>query len=115
MYIINRSVAIIRPKQPFIDWANQLPDAANLQVTADNFKTDCKAILISEYSTDEEAREIINEMWEDIFVDELFGWCTNESWWPKNLTKDMFWNWFDVEFHSFVIDPYEDEIEKEEQ
>jgi len=27
MYTINRSIAIIKPRQPFVDWANQLPDA----------------------------------------------------------------------------------------
>ncbi len=28
MAIINRAVAVIKPKQPFVDWANGLPDAA---------------------------------------------------------------------------------------
>jgi hypothetical protein len=27
MYTINRSIAILRIKQPFVDWANELPDA----------------------------------------------------------------------------------------
>lgn len=113
MYSINRSIAIIRPKQPFIDWANQLPDAKR-KVTPNNFKTDCLSILIPDYDTDEEAREYINDLFEDIFNEELWGWCTNEKWWPKNRTKELFWEWFDVEIHSMIMDPYEDPIEKEE-
>ncbi|MGB7291539.1 MAG: hypothetical protein WBD99_05155 [Thermodesulfobacteriota bacterium] len=113
MYTINRSIAIIKPKQPFVDWANQLPDA-EWKVSLDNFKVDCLAILIPEYGTDDEAKEYIAEIYEDIFEEELFGWCTEESWWPQNLTQEMFWEWFDVELHSTVIDPYMDPIVKEE-
>lgn len=32
MYTINRSIAIIRPKQPFVEWTNQLPEAASLSL-----------------------------------------------------------------------------------
>ena len=59
MYTINRSIAIIRPKQPFVDWANQLPDA-ELKSSLDDFKTDCLAILIPDYQTDEEAISAVN-------------------------------------------------------
>ncbi len=79
MYTINRSIAIIKPKQPFVDWANQLPDA-EWKVSLDNFKGDCLAILIPEYGTDEEAKEYIDEIYEDIFEEELFDCCTEESW-----------------------------------
>ena len=51
---------------------------------------------------------------EDIFIEELFAWCTEESWWPQNRTKEMFWQWFEAELHSIVRDPYTDPIEKEE-
>jgi hypothetical protein len=113
MYSISRSIAIIRPKQPFVEWANQLPDA-DFKVSLGELQNDCLVILIPEYETDEEAKEYINELYEDIFEEELCGWCTNESWWPKNRTQEMFWQWFEVELHSEVKDSYEDPIEKEE-
>ena len=112
MYIINRSIAIIKPKQPFVDWANQLPDAECVS-SLDDFKLDCFAVLIPEYNTDEEAKGYINELYEDIFTEMLFGWCTEESWWPQDITKEMFWEWFEVDLHSMVIDPYADPIKKE--
>jgi hypothetical protein len=113
MYTINRSVAILRPQQPFIDWANNLPDAG-FKASKKDFTTDCHVILIPEYDTDDEAREYISAMYEDIFEEELGGWCTEESWWPKDRTEKMFWQWFDFELHSMVIDPYVDPIEKED-
>lgn len=112
MYEINRSIAVIRPKKAFIDWANNLPDA-NFQVSDKDFRDDCLVILIPEYDTNEQAKEYISELYEEILERELFGWCTNEEWWPKNRTQEIFWQWFDMELHSVVVDPYEDEIKKE--
>jgi hypothetical protein len=113
MYTINRSIAIIRQKQPFVDWANQLPDA-ELKSSLDDFKTDCLAILIPDYDTDEEAEGYINEIYEDIFIEELYGWCTEEAWFPQDRTNEMFWEWFEVELHSIVMDSSIDLIEEEE-
>ena len=113
MYTINRSIAIIRPKQPFVNWANQLPDSES-KSSLDDFKTDCLAILIPEYNTDEEAKVHINEIYEDIFIEELFGWCTDESWWPQDRTNEIFWQWFEVEVHSIVMDSSTEPIEEEE-
>ena len=113
MYTINRSIAIIRPKQPFVDWANQLPDA-EWESSLDDFKTDCLAILIPDYDTDEEAEGYINEIYEDIFTEILSEWSTEESWWPQDRTNEMFWQWFEVELHSIVMDSCMEPIEEEE-
>ena len=113
MYTINRSIAIIRPKQPFVDWANQLPDAER-ESSLDDFKADCLAILIPEYNTDEEVERYIDELYEDIFIEELFAWCTEESWWPQDRTNEIFWQWFGVELHSIVVDSSTEPIEREE-
>jgi hypothetical protein len=102
MYTINRSLAIIRPKQPYIDWANKLSTA--LKITPDNLQSDCTVILIPLYDTDEEARKYIDKIAEDLFEWELFAQWTHEPDWPRNRTNEMFWNWFDVELHSEIID-----------
>ncbi|MDE2312282.1 MAG: hypothetical protein KGJ93_04340 [Patescibacteria group bacterium] len=113
MYNIDRSAAIIKPKKPFIEWANHVPDA-DREYTDEVFEKDCTVILIANYSTEKEAREQVNDIWEDIFDYELYSWCTEEMWWPKDRTKEMFWQWFSVEYHSEIIDPFEDEIQKED-
>jgi hypothetical protein len=113
MYTINRSIAILRIKQSFVDWANELPDA-EIKSSLDDFKTDCLAILIPDYDTDEEAEGYINEIYEDIFTQILSDWSTEESWWPQDRTNEMFWQWFDVELHSIVMDSSTEPIEEEE-
>ncbi len=109
---INRSVAIIRPKQPFVDWSNQLPDFGS-KISLDTFREDCLAILIPEYGT-KAGKRYVEQMWEEIFEDQLWGWCTEESWWPKDRTKKLFRQWFEIEIHSMVVDSMDKNIEKEE-
>jgi len=113
MYTINRSIAIIRIKQSFVDWANQLPDA-EFKSSLDDFKTDCLAVLIPDYDTDEEAVVFINEIYEDIFTQILSDWSIEESWWPQDRTNEKFWQWFEVELHSIVMDSSTEPIEEEE-
>ena len=112
MYSVNRSIALIIPKQPFVDWANQLP-GPDFKVSLEVLQKECLAVLIPDYDTEDEAKAYVNDLYEEIFEEELFGWCTEEARWPKERTPDLFWRWFDVNFHSRVIDPYEDPIEKE--
>ncbi|MCI0404776.1 MAG: hypothetical protein L0209_01665 [candidate division Zixibacteria bacterium] len=113
MRTINRSLAIIIPKQPFVDWANQLPDA-DFKVSLDDLQEDCLAILIPEYDTKDEAKAYIDELSEDLFEELLFDWCTEEAWLPQERTKELFWQWFEVALHSVVIDPCENPIKKDE-
>ena len=55
--MINRSLAIIKPKQPFADWANQLPDAKWKTVIKD-LQDDCTAFLIPEHDSDSDAKKV---------------------------------------------------------
>jgi hypothetical protein len=112
MYSVNRSAAIVRPKKPYIHWENHVPDTR--EYVDEVFQKDCTIILLAEYSTEKEAKQQINEMWGKIFDYELYGWCTDETWWPKERSKEMFWEWFSVEYHSEIIDPFDDDIIKED-
>ena len=103
MYEINRSIAIVKPKSPYIKWANSLPNA-DREFSVDVFQKDCTVILIPEYETTKEARAHINNIWEEIFEQELRAWSTNKVWWPQQRTQTVFWQWFSIEFHSTVYD-----------
>jgi hypothetical protein len=47
-------------------------------------------------------------------VQELTAWCTDGTTFPKKRTLATFELWFEVEFHSMVLDMIEDkEIEHE--
>lgn len=112
MKSINRAVAVLKPRQPYLDWINQLPDSQD-KVSIEELQTDCTAILVPEYDRPEESKAFISAMAESLFEEELRGWCMDEALWPKRRTNRMFWKWFDVEIHSEVFDVVRGPIKKE--
>lgn len=96
----NRAVLIVRPKQPYVDWAAQLDDSG---VVPDS-EGDETVYLIPEFESDTEAWEILEGLYAEVFARELECWCTDESAWPKNRSFAMFEEWFDIEYHSIVED-----------
>jgi hypothetical protein len=112
LYAIDRALVIVRPRQPYVDWANKLPDAS-FKISLKELRKEGHVFLIDTYETLEEAQEIIEDIWEDIFDHCLFAWCTEAKWWPQKRSFKIFQEWFDLEFHDTVIDPYDGEIYKE--
>ena len=112
MFQIDRSVAIIKPKQPFVDWANSVGDEKE-PYSIHDFRTDCSVILLPVLDSDEHAEAFIKEIFQDVFELELSSWIVVDEMWPENITYKMFQEWFDVEFHSMVFDLLQSDIEKE--
>lgn len=112
MKSVNRYVAIIKPKQPYVDWINQLPDTEE-QLTLGDLQADCTAILIPEFDHPEESRAFIDAMAKSLFEEELAGWCTDETFWPNCRDNKGFWQWFEVEIHSEVFDVGKGPIRRE--
>ena len=104
--MLNRGSVIVRPKQPYIDWASQLDDSG-LVPSVEGEQT---VYLVPEYDNDEHALQIIAQCFDIIFEAELSGWHLDESAWPKKRTFSMFLDWFSLEFHSVIEDLCEYEI-----
>ena len=98
--MINRSAVIVRPKDPYIEWAKNLDDSGILPES----QGERTVYLIPEYEDDVEAMSVLGACYDFVFQAELEGWCTDESTWPKNRTFKMFREWFNFEFHSVVED-----------
>lgn len=113
MYTINRLVAVIKPRQPFLDWLESQVDW-DLDMTLEGLRSDCNALLIPEYDSTEQAMRYIERNHKAIFELELSGWYTDETMWPEKRTLSVFRKWFDVEIHSMVIDMLDKHIMKEE-
>ena len=112
MFQIDRSVAIIKPKQPFVDWANSVgPEEEPYSIN--DFSTDCSVILLPVVDSDEHAEAFIKDIFQDLFELELSSWIVVDEMWPENITYKMFLEWFDVEFHSMVFDLLQSDIQKE--
>lgn len=100
---INRQVALIKPKEPYVQWINSLPGTDEL-FSSDELQNDCTAILLPHFDTDQESVNFLKKNFRTIFEYELYGWHTDEKDWPKKISFGQFQEWFEIEFHSEVID-----------
>ena len=100
---INRQVAVLKPKNPYIHWINSLPGTVD-PVSIDELQTDCTAILLPHFDTEEETITYLKKIFSPIFQYELYGWHTDEKAWPQKRTFRLFQEWFKIEFHTEVID-----------
>ena len=108
--MINRGVLIVRPKQPFLDWAAGLDDSGVLP----NVTGEQTVYLIPEFEMPDEAQSILKKVYLEVFENELWGWHTDESAWPKKRDLKTFREWFAIELHSVVEDLCDYEIIKED-
>jgi hypothetical protein len=73
------------------------------------FHDDSHAYLLPEFEMVDDQVAILAEFYDEIFEQELTAWCTDEKTFPAKRTLPMFEEWFDVEFHSTVLDMIDDE------
>jgi hypothetical protein len=111
MYQVERAVLLVKLKQPYLDWTRSLPGPG--EFTLESLNEENHAYLIPEHDTPDDFEEIMRDLYEEIFEIELNGWCTDDTLWPKKRDYTTFKQWFGLEVHSIVLDPYEDEIEEE--
>jgi hypothetical protein len=100
MSLHDRSALILGLAQPYIDWATAL-DEDGIGPGEDDRRS---VYLLPPYSDEEEARDLLERAFREIFERELFAWCEDESTWPAPRTLAMFLEWFDVELVSVVED-----------
>jgi hypothetical protein len=65
---------------------------------------------IPECDTNEELAEIVRELCEEIFEEQLQGWYTDTSTWPHNRSFDVFFPWFNYQHHSMLVDLCEEPL-----
>jgi len=111
MHLINKTAAVVKPKKPFLDWLNSLPDKPKLTLHALNKEN--HVFLLPEHDTEQELELIIQDLYPYVFKIEVSSFCRDKTLWPE-INYQRFLDWFDIQVHSMVFDPYEDETEKEE-
>ena len=112
--MINRSLVVVKVRQPFIDWLSGLPDPEPADTTVANVNEDSHVYLLPEWDTPDEAQELLRQCFDIIFENELAGWWTVEDDWPTKRTFKLFQAWFEVEFHSCLIDLVEGPLDDDE-
>lgn len=109
---VNRAIAVVRPRQPFIDWVNSLNNPEDT-LTLEQAQQGCKALLIPEPERRQGNRRFIELNYAFIFEDELTVWSRDKNVWPRKRTLALFDEWFEVETHNMVFDMGEDLIVSE--
>ena len=102
MPLLNRSLLIVRPRRPFLDWYLSLDDAED--VTLEDLREEPTGYLLSEYELEEDREAVLEHFWDLVFEHELMAWSNEEKAWPRQRTFTMFRDWFEVELSSLVID-----------
>ena len=95
-----------RDRQPFIDWAQEVqPDQA---LPPGAFEPGL--YLLSAYESREEAIELLDQGYEEIFCAELEAWSSDPSTWPRPLSLALFQEWFAFRFFDLVGDQGQDPL-----
>ncbi len=103
---INRSAFIIKPKQPFIDWLNNLyPDSKMDEIDVDIY-------LVNDTINDLE--RFLEKKFDKLFTMVLHDWHTNKKEWPQKRNYKMFKQWFRVEISETIYDLEKQPILKSE-
>jgi hypothetical protein len=103
MDLLNRSALVIKPKQPFLDWLHTA-DPTSLHLTLPDLLLEPTIYLIPECDTNEHVEEVLHELCEEIFEEQLAGWYTDKSRWPRDRSFEVFSQWFDYRHHSMLVD-----------
>jgi len=106
--MLNRSVLIVKAKEPFRQWINSLPDPDD--VSLDELNEDTTAYLVPEYDDDSQRDRILSKIFKDIFEEQLDDWWQDEKDWPVKRDLRTFKKWLDLEYHSVVIDIVDAEL-----
>ena len=66
--------------------------------------------LIPECATGVEVDQVLRELCEEIFSEQLAGWFNDETTWPQDRGFEVFCHWFDFQHHSMLVDLCDDPL-----
>ena len=98
--IANRCAVGVVPREPFFQWVQQVLGHESTAIRA----LEPLLFLIPCYRDQEEALEILEDEFGEIFCMQLLFWCTDLRQWPRRRTFDLFLEWFDVRTYNMVGD-----------
>ena len=103
MRVINRSVLIVLPKQPFLDWLHTA-DLTSESLTLEDLRHEPSIYLLPARDTEPDLEKCLKRVCRAIFEEQLDGWYRVEELWPPDRSITVFREWFEYRFHSMPID-----------
>jgi hypothetical protein len=101
--MLNRSAIVVKPRQPFLDWLHSA-DPSSHRLTLGDLSREPAIYLIPECDTEADVHDVLRELCEETFVEQLAGWFRDEATWPQDLGFDVFCRWFEFRHHSMLVD-----------
>lgn len=104
-FTVNRSIVMLLPEQPFLDWIQAVDPDPVPTLTLDDVRDDASVFLLPDEVADtpENALRWVEKRWRHFFEFMLGEWF-DDSVWPESLTLAMFREWFTIRFNSMVWD-----------
>ncbi len=100
---VKRAAVSIKPRQPYIDWANSL-DPAGVKIGVD-FMPEGRVYLVEDVPEGLlDVPALVEPYYEVIWEEELGAWHRREADWPPQRDFTTFQAWFELELHSLVLD-----------
>lgn len=99
---INRAALVVRPRQPYLDWAASVDDEAPEH--AKTLLNRVSVYLVGEDPKEEAETAPLENYYEEIFELELAAWDQDEVQWPAPRTLALFHEWFEAVGESIVTD-----------
>lgn len=116
--MINRAAIIIRYREPAIDWLNRVdPYDDGREITWEEANHDATVYLVSPEDTEswDAIEEWVRINFAELFEAELEEWYADPMVWPQERSLALFWEWFDVEVHTALVDTVGTPIEEEDE
>jgi len=116
----NRTLYVVRATEEMLTWVNSLKDTEGEQLSLEEVNEDSSAYLLDSSDELEEMAPhdllatAVEENWEEWFLMELRSWTQDEKEWPQEISLEMFEEWFDVSYHSMIVDMSEEDYLIEE-
>lgn len=98
--IVNRCAITVEPRQPFMEWAQQLQPDQPLPPGA----FEPGLYLLPPYDSRKDAIELLQQGYEEIFCSELETWSNDPETWPSPRSLTLFHEWFTFRFYDLVSD-----------
>lgn len=102
VWFLNRSVLVVRPLQPFVDWVLSFDDDG--PVDAEDAWASVNSFLVPEFEDPAETLAWVQANVEIVFEIMLNDWVMDSAHWPEDRGWSTFERWFDFEYIDLAWD-----------
>lgn len=112
---IDRVAIALMAKKPALEWINNVDSKDIKHYSLSDINSDRVLHLLPiDVNTEELAESWAVENAKFLLEEYMDLWFTDMSRWPSNRDSGLFTDWFDVDYHSLIIDIVDSPINKVE-